>query len=623
MRLFCMSVMLALLLHVTASAHDEAWTHDESLAHDLAAGHEAVARLSDDHGVGKVSTATVTSPKICDASATAADVFCQIHGAKSNSCQAARQDHQRLCHADPHTNGGPTDMGLKGVTKPRIGENAGYDSVAAASAAEFNVMTGVVTSVLNDLGSFDPVDTYNAGGGLNMARLPEDSMANGKCYIRWFIKHCYIGGKHWGGFAGGSNNPVPNNEYTLPGLTVLRNTIENKAGGAWRRVCPFLAHYGPGGDYETIPHDKMTASQSSTIADGPASLALTNSPQTSYSAGTCTHTDNDAQAWWKVTLVGTWDVTSVELTNRANWALQSRLQGIDIYIGATKCATSVSVDNGATKTVACVGTGSEIKLQHTGTNYLTICGFQAYGTTVGGLQTLTDYSTWQTTDHSMRACVGRQMCKAILCNQPSIPTTLEARNPYEGTPDDKITPWWNVNDQRCLVGPDGRAYFLSLYVDCPPVQKASQCEQVKQYNSSYCRSKKVCSQPTRFEIGQFDQWPFYPGNNPSTGLSASDVEKKVYDKPNHHWGPEGENIDMPPHFSPYYEYGACLSDTDADTSTTLYWPDSTTLSRRRFIGLNSSPYGSSDLITKVQEILAWDVTKDAALDACQPLCAAA
>jgi hypothetical protein len=380
-----------------------------------------------------------------------------------------------------------TDQNTKGG-KHWIGENAGYD---ASTAAEFTSMSAVVTSVLDDLGSFDPSDTYDAGGGLTMAMLPADTMLKGKCYVRWFIRHCYIGGKHWGGLAGGGNNPVPSNHYTPSGLTDLRNAIENKPGGGWRRVCPFLAYYGPGGDNEN------------------------------------------------------------------------------------------------------------------------------------GAKTLTEYDTWQTTDHSMTSCVGYQMCKAILCKQPAITTTLGDLAPYQGTPNDKLTPWWNTNDRRCLTGPDGHGYSLSLYVECPAAEKSSQCEHVKQYDAAYCRSKKVCPSPTRFEIGEYNQWPYYPGNHPATGLPPSDLEKKLYNNPNHYWGPEGRNIAAPPYFSPYYEFGNCLTDTDPDYSTAMYWPNSANLSRRRFRSINSSPYGLPTVVAKVQEILSWNVTKAAAFEACQSLCSAA
>ena len=121
----------------------------------------------------------------------------------------------------------------------------------------------------------------------------------------------------------------------------------------------------------------MTASQSSMSDGGTAEKALTASPERNW-PGTCTHTVSEAHSWWQVSLSGTWDVTSVQLSNRAD-CCPERLQGIDVYVGNTKCASSISVGD-ETKTIPCVATGNSIKLQHTGTNYLTLCGFAAHGT---------------------------------------------------------------------------------------------------------------------------------------------------------------------------------------------------------------------------------------------------
>ena len=129
----------------------------------------------------------------------------------------------------------------------------------------------------------------------------------------------------------------------------------------------------------TIPYSVMTASQSSTYGSATAEKALTGSPQRTW-PGTCIHTNSEAGAWWTVSLSGTWDVTSVQLSNRAG-CCPDRLQGIDVYVGNTKCASSISVGD-ETKTIPCVATGHSIKLQHTGTNYLTLCGFAADGTQV-------------------------------------------------------------------------------------------------------------------------------------------------------------------------------------------------------------------------------------------------
>jgi len=126
-----------------------------------------------------------------------------------------------------------------------------------------------------------------------------------------------------------------------------------------------------------IPFAEMTASESSTAGNS-ASIALTKNPVKPW-PGTCTHTNNELHAWWKVGLANVWNVEHVVLTSRAA-CCPDRLQNVDVFVGNTKCATNVIIPEGATQTVPCVATGSEIKIQHQGTNYLTICGFEAYGT---------------------------------------------------------------------------------------------------------------------------------------------------------------------------------------------------------------------------------------------------
>jgi len=75
-------------------------------------------------------------------------------------------------------------------------------------------------------------------------------------------------------------------------------------------------------------------------------------------------------------------VSSVKLTNRAG-CCPERLKQVDIFVGTTKCASKVDVEGGSSKTVGCVGTGSEIKIQAPDTRPLTLCGFAAYGVKAG------------------------------------------------------------------------------------------------------------------------------------------------------------------------------------------------------------------------------------------------
>jgi len=139
--------------------------------------------------------------------------------------------------------------------------------------------------------------------------------------------------------------------------------------------------HDPGQVLKPIPFTVMTATQSSTSHGGNAGKPLVPTPQAGW-PGTCTHTHKDTNAWWKVSLGSWYEVSSIKLTSRAR-CCPERLQGVDIFVGTTKCTSKVHIDAGATETIECVGTGSEIKIQAPDRRHLTLCGSAAYGVKAG------------------------------------------------------------------------------------------------------------------------------------------------------------------------------------------------------------------------------------------------
>jgi len=130
-----------------------------------------------------------------------------------------------------------------------------------------------------------------------------------------------------------------------------------------------------------IPFNQMTASQKNIAWGGKPARALTTNPKTKWS-GTCTHTYRSTTNWWKVDLSQAYQVTKVELTNRYD-CCWSRLSNFEIYVGSKKCAyIKNAVGRGATKTFACSGKGMEIKVALKKNDYLTLCGFKAFGSPV-------------------------------------------------------------------------------------------------------------------------------------------------------------------------------------------------------------------------------------------------
>jgi len=131
-----------------------------------------------------------------------------------------------------------------------------------------------------------------------------------------------------------------------------------------------------------IPYADMTASQSSRGWDSIPGRCLTANPQPAY-PGTCSHTLDKIESgdWWKVSLSGVYEIESVTITNRDSrgrgW--EHRLDTVDIYVGGHKCGETGEIGDGQTKTIPCVGTGSEIMLKQRIQEWVTICGFQAKG----------------------------------------------------------------------------------------------------------------------------------------------------------------------------------------------------------------------------------------------------
>ena len=167
-----------------------------------------------------------------------------------------------------------------------------------------------------------------------------------------------------------------NMECRYDATQTFGHTCQCKAGvecvGTWNIVLQARDAPTP----SDIPYSTMTASQSSNAQNTDDTEALVAAPDALW-PGTCTHTQSEENAWWKVSLSGTWDVTSIRLTGRAG-CCPKRLQNIDVFVGNTKCASDISVGD-ATKVIPCVGTGNIIKLQHRGTEVLSLCGFTAKG----------------------------------------------------------------------------------------------------------------------------------------------------------------------------------------------------------------------------------------------------
>ena len=72
--------------------------------------------------------------------------------------------------------------------------------------------------------------------------------------------------------------------------------------------------------------------QSSTAAGGSSSRAVDGNKNSQWNERSCTHTNRQRGAWWRVDLGGSYQVGKVKLTNRGD-CCWDRLSNFDIRVG--------------------------------------------------------------------------------------------------------------------------------------------------------------------------------------------------------------------------------------------------------------------------------------------------
>ncbi|XP_054483033.1 uncharacterized protein LOC129115821 [Anoplopoma fimbria] len=189
------------------------------------------------------------------------------------------------------------------------------------------------------------------------------------------------------------------------------------------------------------------ATQSNRHADGFAQNAIDGNRESNYGAGSCTHTVEQTNPWWRVDLLESYIVTSIIITNRGdNYA--ERLNGAEIHIGNSL------QDEGAANPVVGVIThipaGRSLKITFTklvegryvtvvlpGSNrVLTLCEVEVYG---------------------YRAPTGENLALGGKATQSSLHSTGVANNAIDGnrayywdqascthTKAD-LNPWWRLD----------------------------------------------------------------------------------------------------------------------------------------------------------------------------------
>ncbi|XP_065051247.1 uncharacterized protein LOC135680930 isoform X2 [Rhopilema esculentum] len=131
------------------------------------------------------------------------------------------------------------------------------------------------------------------------------------------------------------------------------------------------------------------AKQSSTGAGGDAKRAVDGNKNSNYRAKSCTHTNRNNQAWWRVDLASTQKIGKVRVTNRGD-CCDDRLKNFDIRVGNTDnnpkanglCTTFPgAVGKGKTIDLYCTKevSGRYVFVMLRGNDWLTLCEVEVFG----------------------------------------------------------------------------------------------------------------------------------------------------------------------------------------------------------------------------------------------------
>ncbi|XP_067305547.1 uncharacterized protein [Pseudorasbora parva] len=197
----------------------------------------------------------------------------------------------------------------------------------------------------------------------------------------------------------GNSNPLAGKISSIPAGRSL--TLKWGKGIAGRYINVFLPGrdrlltlcevevYGyPAPDGENVALGGV-ATQSALYGNGFASNAIDGNKDGVYHHGSCTHTQDVLNPWWRLNLLKRHKVFSVVITNTLD-SVPSRLNGAEIRIGNSldnngndnpRCATISSIPPGFSTSFECDGMeGRYINVIIPGRKeYLTLCEVEVYG----------------------------------------------------------------------------------------------------------------------------------------------------------------------------------------------------------------------------------------------------
>merc|ERR1719171_1727270 len=112
---------------------------------------------------------------------------------------------------------------------------------------------------------------------------------------------------------------------------------------------------------EWLKLSELKTSQSSTGHGGDSSRAVDGSIETAWSSGSCTHTNEEKAAWWKVDLGEAYAIDKVEVTNRGD-CCENRLDKVKVLVDGKECGKGPDkVSKGQTFDVDCKAKGKAVQ----------------------------------------------------------------------------------------------------------------------------------------------------------------------------------------------------------------------------------------------------------------------
>ena len=127
--------------------------------------------------------------------------------------------------------------------------------------------------------------------------------------------------------------------------------------------------------------------QSSTGYGGVSSRAVDGNTNGDYGAGSITHTNFEQNAWWRVDLGASYNISQISIFNRTNCCMD-RLNGVEVYVGNSPSNSPAnytfisSLGANASYDLATNVTGRYVFVRKSNSGYLSLAEVQVFGTEV-------------------------------------------------------------------------------------------------------------------------------------------------------------------------------------------------------------------------------------------------